>query len=77
MKIQTATGKLLTFGITLTIGLLIASAVTYFCAEGSRDYFAALSLSSRLLDYVRPTAVAASAAALAAEYMLRSKQTEK
>ncbi len=73
MKIQTATRKLLTAGITMTLGLLIASAITYFCAESSQDYFAALNVSNRLLEYVRTCGVAACAGALAAEYMLRQK----
>lgn len=77
MKIKTVTRKLLTAGVTLTLGLLIVSAVTYFGAAASPDYFAAINLSSRLLDYVRPCAVIVCAGSLAAEYMLRTKEAQK
>ncbi|MBQ6266876.1 MAG: hypothetical protein IJK64_03810 [Clostridia bacterium] len=64
--------RLLLAGTALCLLLAAVSAVLYFCAGRTADYFASIALSETLLTAVRPLAVLTAAAAVYAEYRARS-----
>lgn len=77
LKIHRKSKLLLIAGTAAVVTVLLASALLYFGAGRSFDYFIATDISEKLLAGVRPLSVAVCIGSLGTEYFLIRKDNDR